>query len=207
MDILTLTGAETTECLLLDTWNVPLCWVCWFFSSGCVAHTEHDPLKDRFTTNYYLPDGSYGSITTGIYHCASGGSANLFTGDYNLPNGQSGNIYGQNPSEQPHTSTLHLPTPYTSSGIGSAIPATEVGTDASFTTPAPTGGGYGQPPNTTMVGTGTSGGDFPIFTNLIVPTASITPPINNTATRTTAMYGQTLLLLLAVVVGRAARQF
>ncbi|KEF61438.1 uncharacterized protein A1O9_03004 [Exophiala aquamarina CBS 119918] len=188
MDDLTVTGAETTECLLLRTWNVPLCW-------------------DRFTTNYYLPDGSYGSITTGIYHCASGGSANLFTGDYSLPNGQSGNLYGQDPSEQPHTSTLHLPTPYTSSGIGSAIPATEVGTDASFPTPNSTGSGYGQPQNTTIIGTGTSDGNFPIITNVIIPTASITPPINNTGTQKTAMYGQKLLVLLAVAVGGAARQF
>ncbi|KAK5065245.1 hypothetical protein LTR84_001083 [Exophiala bonariae] len=181
----TICCAETTDCLLLTTWKVPLCW-------------------DRFTTNYWLSDKSYGSMTTGVYHCASGGSANLFTGDFNLPNGQTGNLYAQNKTEQPNLSTLHLPTPYTSSGVGSAIPATAVGTDASYSTQSTTAIGYGQPQNITQAPTGapTAGGGFPIVTNIINLTPTITPPIvSGLGAHVEDLSGQKILLVLAIVIG------
>ena len=37
---------------------------------------------DKFTTNYILADGSYGSITTGDYNAKDGSKANLLTGKY-----------------------------------------------------------------------------------------------------------------------------
>jgi hypothetical protein len=91
------------------------------------------PEQDRFTTNYYLADGSYGSITTGAYNCSSGGVANLITGWYELPNGQTGNIY-QIGILAPNVTVLAMPTPFTSNGIGSAIPVTALGTLISNTT-------------------------------------------------------------------------
>ncbi|KAL2434740.1 hypothetical protein ABEF95_006627 [Exophiala dermatitidis] len=112
--------AQNTQCLLVLSYNIPVCW-------------------DRFTTNYYLPDGSYGSISSGNYTTPAGDHANLITGTYELANGQTGNIYEEDPIEQPNTSTLLLPTPFTSSGVGSAIPASQVGGQATYTSlPMPT---------------------------------------------------------------------
>lgn len=88
--------------------------------------------QDRFTTDYFLPDDSYGSIITGNYTTLTGDHANLITGDFELANGQTGNIYQGDTIAEPNTSTLVLPTPYTSSGVGSAIPASVVGSPLSF---------------------------------------------------------------------------
>ncbi|KAL2434749.1 hypothetical protein ABEF95_005082 [Exophiala dermatitidis] len=109
--------AQNTQCLLVLSYNIPVCW-------------------DRFTTNYYLPDGSYGSISSGNYTTPAGDHANLITGTYELANGQTGNIYEEDPIEQPNTSTLLLPSPFTSSGVGSAIPASQVGGQATYTPPS-----------------------------------------------------------------------
>ncbi|EXJ82996.1 hypothetical protein A1O3_06813 [Capronia epimyces CBS 606.96] len=110
----TLCCAQNTQCLLVLSYNLPVCW-------------------DRFTTNYYLPDGSYGSITSGNYTTPAGDHANLITGNYQLVSGQTGNIYQQDPGEEPNTSTLLMPTQFTSSGVGSAIPASQVGGPATYT--------------------------------------------------------------------------
>lgn len=42
---LTVIGAETTECLLLNTWNVPLCWVFHIQPSCCRVDTEKIPSR------------------------------------------------------------------------------------------------------------------------------------------------------------------
>ncbi|KAH6673373.1 hypothetical protein B0J14DRAFT_430731, partial [Halenospora varia] len=82
---------------------------------------------DRFTTNFLLPDGSYGTVATGSYTSSGGDTANLETGNYTLTNGQTGNIYSSNAAAKPNTATIVLPSQYTASGVGSAIPATALG--------------------------------------------------------------------------------
>ncbi|OQV03765.1 hypothetical protein CLAIMM_08768 isoform 1 [Cladophialophora immunda] len=168
--------AATTQCLLVLSYNVPLCW-------------------DRFTTDYYLPDGSYGSISSGNYTTPNGDYANLITGSYRLANGQTGNIYQGDTLEEPNTSTLPMPTPWTSKGVGSAIPASEVGAQ-------PTSNFSSIPPLPTLTtsSAGTDGSDLATMTTLSgsnttwsstpppsIPTKppqpSITPPITNIAFR------------------------
>ncbi|MCJ1323318.1 hypothetical protein MMC15_008674 [Xylographa vitiligo] len=111
--------ATGTDCLVLQGFAIPFCY-------------------DRFTTNFYLPDGSYGTIDSGSYTTSDGSNADLLTGKYTLSNGTTDNIYGStNSSEVPNTSTLTLPTPFTSSGVGSAIPASELGGLATYTVTVP----------------------------------------------------------------------
>ncbi|EFR00468.1 hypothetical protein MGYG_03470 [Nannizzia gypsea CBS 118893] len=101
------------RCLLLKGVKISFCW-------------------DRFTTNYYFADGSYGSVTTGEYHLANGDSVNLIMGNYTRSNGEKGNLYGEgNPS--PNLSTLPIPTQFTSKGVGTAIPGSELGGAATYT--------------------------------------------------------------------------
>ncbi|EXJ87786.1 hypothetical protein A1O1_04713 [Capronia coronata CBS 617.96] len=130
---------------------------------GVHYQRRESPATDRFTTNYYFADGSYGSITCGNYTTVAGDHVNLVTGDYELANGQRGNIYQENSSDEPNTSALPMPTPFTSSGVGSAIPASEVGGQATYSSlPTPL-----LPPFTTTsatVGNGnnsTTGGIMP----------------------------------------------
>ncbi|KAK5135417.1 hypothetical protein LTR04_004609, partial [Oleoguttula sp. CCFEE 6159] len=80
---------------------------------------------DKFTTNYFLPDGSYGQIASGAFTSADGSTANLLTGDY-TSNSTSGNVYSASPADKPNTSTLSIPPQWTSSGVGSAIPITNL---------------------------------------------------------------------------------
>jgi hypothetical protein len=82
---------------------------------------------DRFTTNYFLPDGSYGTVVGGEYTSAAGDVANLETGDYTLIGGQTGNIYSNNPAAKPNLVTLPLPSQFTAAGVGTAIPASALG--------------------------------------------------------------------------------
>ncbi|KAL2214796.1 hypothetical protein M432DRAFT_554792 [Thermoascus aurantiacus ATCC 26904] len=103
------------QCLLLDVDKVPFCF-------------------DKFTTNVYFADGWYGSITTGNFTSPSGEIVNLITGDYA---DKPGNIYSADPAAKPNTATMHLPSPWTSKGVGSAIPASELGAPATFTTTLP----------------------------------------------------------------------
>ncbi|EXJ67506.1 uncharacterized protein A1O5_09519 [Cladophialophora psammophila CBS 110553] len=168
--------AETTQCLLVLSYNVPLCW-------------------DKFTTDYYLPDGSYGSISSGNYTTPNGDHANLITGSYRLANGQSGNIYQEDTLEEPNTSTLAVPTPWTSKGVGSAIPASEVGSQASsnFTSmphlPTLTTGSAASTSSnlatvTTLPGSTATWSSAPLATTPARPSEpSITPPITNIALR------------------------
>ncbi|TVY51242.1 hypothetical protein LCER1_G006265 [Lachnellula cervina] len=96
------------SCLAMPTLALPFCY-------------------DKFTTNFYLPDTSFGTLSLGTYTSCLGDFSDLKTGDYTLKNGTKGNIYSDNPSAKPDTSTLVLPTQFTSSGVGPAIPASALG--------------------------------------------------------------------------------
>lgn len=89
-------------------------------------------MQDNYTTNYFLPGGSYGQIVSGNYS-SDGSVANLLSGDFTLVDGTSGNIYGSSLSK-PDTAALAIPTQYTASGSGSAIPATALGQEITYTT-------------------------------------------------------------------------
>ncbi|KAE9364086.1 hypothetical protein N431DRAFT_432178 [Stipitochalara longipes BDJ] len=88
---------------------------------------------DKFTTNYFLPDGSYGTVVGGSYTSSSGDHANLETGDYTLANGQTGNIYSNDPAAKPNTAALPMPSQFTASGVGSAIPIASLGSQITLT--------------------------------------------------------------------------
>ena len=84
---------------------------------------------------YYLPDGSYGNIGSGNYTLASG-KMNLLTGSFTVySSGQNGDLYGD--GESPITSTLPMSTPWTGTGVGTAIPASEVSENANHTITLP----------------------------------------------------------------------
>lgn len=162
------------------TWTIPNCF------------------KDRFTTNVFFPDGTYGTIVTGDFNTSDGTTINLVYGDYVLKNGTKGNIYdgSTSSSARPVTATMPMPSPWTSSGEGSAIPATGLGTTASLsivtttipaTTVAPTtdesitiiatmtGCNHCPAYNTTIPGPTQPGGTYPATTTtystgIIVPT-------------------------------------
>lgn len=110
-------------------------------------------------------------MASGRYNYSTGGHVNLITGDYQMIDGSQGNIYAGTSVDPPNTSTLQLPVPFTSTGIGSAIPATEVGSSASYpsatstasqsvtetqaadtTSQGPTGTGIAAPSNTWTMG-------------------------------------------------------
>jgi hypothetical protein len=55
---------------------------------------------------------------------------NLLTGNISA----GGNIYASNPAEQPNSAALPIPPLYTSSGVGGAIPVSELGTAGFYTT-------------------------------------------------------------------------
>lgn len=88
---------------------------------------------DKFTTNFFLPDGSYGTVVGGSYTSSSGDHANLETGDYTLANGTTGNIYSTNAAAKPNLSVLVLPSQFTGTGAGSAIPVTNLGSPVTLT--------------------------------------------------------------------------
>lgn len=94
---------------------------------------------DKFTTNYYLPDGSTGTVVGGSYKSTNNDIANLETGDYTLANGTTGNIYSANAAAKPNTATLPIPSQYTATGVGSAIPITALGSKiiVTYTTTLP----------------------------------------------------------------------
>jgi hypothetical protein len=94
--------------------------------------------QDKFTLNFFLPDGSFGSLMTGGYTAADGSQANLLNGDFRLENGTTGNIYGEHPEHKPNTTILLMPTAYTSKGVGSAIPASILGSTTSTVATAST---------------------------------------------------------------------
>jgi hypothetical protein len=84
--------------------------------------------QDKFTTNFFLPDGTLGNIASGIYNTSTPGkTVNLITGDVSGPGGGA-NLYANDPSKKPNTSTLPIPPVYTASGDGSgAIPVASLG--------------------------------------------------------------------------------
>ncbi|WEW62027.1 hypothetical protein PRK78_007527 [Emydomyces testavorans] len=125
-------GRSGMQCLLLKNRKLSFCW-------------------DRFTTNYYLPDSSHGSITTGLYTTPSQDTVNLILGNYTLSSGTTGNIYSSAPDSKPNPSTLHLPSPFTAKGDGTAIPGSELGAPARTVTVTGTGGG-GGPATATATG-------------------------------------------------------
>ena len=95
-------------------------------------------LQDNYTTNYYLPGGSYGQIVSGSYTASDGSKANLISGNYTLTDGTTGNIYGSPSSpSKPNTATLNIPTQYTASGSISVIPVTALGHEITYTTVIP----------------------------------------------------------------------
>ncbi|KLJ10822.1 hypothetical protein EMPG_13803 [Blastomyces silverae] len=106
------------ECRLLKNYQTSFCW-------------------DRFTTNFYLVDGSYGSILTGIYNTSAGDTVDLVSGKYTRSNGETGNIYDGDEASKPNTSTMVLPPAWTSKGVGTAIPGSELGDGATYTTTIP----------------------------------------------------------------------
>lgn len=107
---------KSLDCVNVQNLNIPMCY-------------------DKFTTNFAFADGSYGSLTTGEYTAGSA-SANLFTGDYS--NGSDkGNIYANAPQDKPNTSTLSIPPQFTGTGVGGAVPASELGSIIVYTTIIP----------------------------------------------------------------------
>ncbi|MCJ1335466.1 hypothetical protein MMC09_000736 [Bachmanniomyces sp. S44760] len=111
--------AVGTACLLLQQFNTPLCY-------------------DKFTTNYLLPDTSYGNVASGDYETPDGGKINLLSGDYTQGDGTPGNIYSApDAPSKPNTATLSIPTVFTGTGVGSAIAVTSLGEEATYTTTIP----------------------------------------------------------------------
>lgn len=112
---------ETLDCVKVQNLNVPICY-------------------DKFTTNYAFPDGSWGSLTTGEFNAKDGSKANLVTGEYTKAGNEKGNIYASDPAAKPNTATLSIPPQWTGTGVGSAIPATEIASiiTAATTNPAQT---------------------------------------------------------------------
>lgn len=112
--------------------SVSLCCVA---SLSCMSMSNLDlPFcYDSFTTNYFLPDGAYGTVVGGAYKSATDDVANLETGDYTLANGTTGNIYASDEAAVPNTSTLAMPSQFTGTGIGSAIPGSALGAEVTIT--------------------------------------------------------------------------
>lgn len=105
---------STLDCLTMNTLSLPFCY-------------------DKFTTNYFLPDGSFGTVVGGAYTSATKDTANLETGDFTLSNGTTGNLYSANEAAKPNTAALPLPSQFTGSGVGSAIPASALGDEITLT--------------------------------------------------------------------------
>ncbi|KAF2477972.1 uncharacterized protein BDR25DRAFT_250405 [Lindgomyces ingoldianus] len=97
----------TTDCLNVQGLNIPMCY-------------------DKFTTNVFFADGSSGSLTTGDYSQGNSFSLNWLTGAY-TKGSESGNIYSDDPAAKPNTAILSIPPQFTGTGVGSAIPRTELG--------------------------------------------------------------------------------
>lgn len=104
---------QSLDCVNVQNINVPMCY-------------------DKFTTNFQFPDGSFGNVAAGTY--SSGGTeVNLVSGNY-TKDGQSANIYSNDEADRPNTSTLSIPAQFTGTGVGGAIPITELGSIIVYTT-------------------------------------------------------------------------
>lgn len=106
---------KSLDCVNVQNLNIPMCY-------------------DKFTTNFQFPDGSYGTVSSGEYF-SGGFDVNLINGSY-IRDGRMTNIY-PNESEKPNTSTLSIPPQFTGSGVGGAIPITELGSIVVYTTTIP----------------------------------------------------------------------
>lgn len=153
------------SCLTLANLAIPFCY-------------------DRFTTNYFLPDGSFGTVVGGEYTSGNGDVANLETGEYALVDGQKGNIYSAGLSA-PDTRTLPMPSQFTATGVGSVVPAHALGNEVTrtYTTtlPASTQLGTTVPASTasstttvTILLPATSAGRLVVVTELSLTTVART---------------------------------
>ena len=178
--LVSLTGHRCCHHTMSDSGELPSCLL--LGKQVVRARSERENLtqcQDRFTTNFFLPDGSYGNIVSGNYTSAQGGIANLITGNYTLSAGQAGNIYSSVPSAKPNTATLAIPTPWTSSGIGTAISASRVGQLATYTTTIP--GTVIAPSAVTAQTITPSYGNITIISATTIPGTSL-PPVTTTVT-------------------------
>ncbi|KAJ9654107.1 hypothetical protein H2198_006787 [Neophaeococcomyces mojaviensis] len=167
--------SNIADCLLVPNYLIPMCW-------------------DRFTTNVFFPDGTYGAVVTGDFNTSNGDRINLVYGDYTLRDGQKGNIYNSPDvtSMKPETSTLPMPKPWTSSGEGSAIPATGLGTTGSLSTGTVVTPATTQAPSIgesiTIVATMTGCNHCPAYNTTIPgPTQSGTTRLSSTSVFTTGI--------------------
>ena len=69
-------------------------------------------------------------MNNGTFTTPVGDRANLISGKFQLANGSTGDIYSAVPTMRPDVSTLAIPTPWTSSGLGVAIPASRLESSA-----------------------------------------------------------------------------
>ncbi|RDW79471.1 hypothetical protein BP6252_04109 [Coleophoma cylindrospora] len=97
---------SSLDCLLMANLLIPFCY-------------------DKFTTNFHLPDGSYGTILGGNYSSLGGDTADLVNGVYTLVDGKTGDIYSS--VAPPDIGTLAIPSQYRGTGVGSAIPLSSLG--------------------------------------------------------------------------------
>lgn len=152
------------SCLLMPNLLLPFCY-------------------DEFTTNYHLPDGSYGTAAFGTYTSSTSDTVNFETGAYTLANGTTGNIYTSNPAALAEFSSLTLPTQYTSSGIGSAVPVSSLGVEVTLTL------------TTTIPGTTIGPSTLP---PTILPPSTVTETILYPTTITTTYSGATVTTVVAM---------
>ncbi|KAF2028754.1 hypothetical protein EK21DRAFT_69209 [Setomelanomma holmii] len=160
------------NCVNVQSLNIPMCY-------------------DKYTTNFAFADGSYGSLTTGEYS-SGGNTANLLTGAY-TSNGQSGNIYSADPADKPNTSTLSIPPQYTGTGVGSAVPANQLGSIIVYTTVIP---------GTTISGPTTVPGSVRVATISGVPISTSVPA--RTITQATTIAEQTTVVTNTVQAAASA---
>ncbi|KAK5955210.1 hypothetical protein OHC33_003890 [Knufia fluminis] len=173
--------ARREQAFCFPEYKIPMCW-------------------DKYTTNVYFPDGTFGNVNNASFNTSAGDTIDMVYGDYTLKDGTKGNIYDDNAmsSMKPDTSTLSLPSPWTSSGVGSAIPATGLGTTASLsigttilpaTTEAPSTGG-----SITLIATMTGCGNCPPYNSTIPgPTQPGTTRLASTSVFTTGIITPTMV--------------
>ncbi|KAF2240757.1 hypothetical protein BU26DRAFT_404981, partial [Trematosphaeria pertusa] len=154
---------QTLDCVNVQSLNIPMCY-------------------DKFTTNFAFSDGSYGSLTTGDY-TQGDAKANLISGDY-TKGSESGNIYAQDPSAKPNTATLSIPPQWTGTGVGSAIPATGLGSVIVITTtiPGTTVSGATTLPALTTLGTTIPARTVTAATTIAPMTAVVTTTVDGSET-------------------------
>ena len=150
-------------------------------------------MQDRFTTNVAFADGTVGTVVTGVFNTSRGDVINLVYGDYVLRDGTRGNIYdgATESSMKSDHNTLSTPMPFTSSGLGSAIPATGLGTMAELTTATTVFPATTEPASTgdsiTLIGTMTGCGNCPPYSTTIP--GSTEPGTTRSASTTTFISG------------------